>query len=162
MNITQQELLDLFEYDNGKLYRKVKTTNNFPAGKEAGYFHKSAGYRNVGINKEQYRTHRIIFMMHHGFVPEFIDHINNDKLDNRIENLRPATRRENNSNVKMRKDNTSGIKGVAWYPITKRWTVQIQHNRKKIRIGYFKDIELAELVAIEARDKYHGKFANHG
>jgi hypothetical protein len=54
-----------------------------------------------------------------------------------------------------------GVKGVNWNKSNKQWRVRVQVNKKRIHIGDFKDLELAELVAIEARNKYHGNFAKH-
>lgn len=90
------------------------------------------------------------------------DHINNKTDDNRIENMRLATVSENNQNARMRKDNTSGVKGVSWNKRDKVYAVAISVNGKRKIVGTFVDFELAELVANEARDKFHGKFANYG
>jgi hypothetical protein len=94
-------------------------------------------------------------------LPEFLDHIDGNTFNNCIENLRPATISQNNCNQVIRKDNTSGIKGVSWCKTWKKWKVRVQINRKRISFGYFKNLELAELVAIEARNKFHGNFAKH-
>ena len=83
-----------------------------------------------------------------------------NRNDNSIENLRPANSK-NQQNAKIRKDNKSGIKGVYWFAELKKWKVDIGVNGKRKYIGVFNDLELAELVAQEARDKYHGKFARH-
>jgi hypothetical protein len=99
--------------------------------------------------------------MHHGYLPYHVDHINGIKNDNRIENLRPASKAENSYNSKLKKNNTSGIKSVRWNKINKVWMVTLGVNGKAKYFGSFKDIELAELVAIEARNKYHGQFANY-
>jgi hypothetical protein len=61
----------------------------------------------------------------------------------------------------MPTNNTSGIKGVCWHKSTNRWYVQLQVNKKMKYLGIYEDIELAELVAIEARAKYHGEFARN-
>ncbi len=80
-------------------------------------------------------------------------------MDNRIENLRLATASQNMMNRKKFKNNRSGVTGVSWHKKSERWFVYIDANKKRKNIGYFDDFELAELVAIEARDLYHGKFA---
>jgi len=90
-----------------------------------------------------------------------IDHVNNDRADNRISNLREATYQENNENYKTPKTNKSGVKNVSWYKQLNKWVVSISIKGVKKTIGYFDDLEFAELVAIEARNKYRMEFANH-
>lgn len=75
--------------------------------------YKSAGYSIVRINGENYREHNCIYALHHGHWPvELVDHINNNKLDNRLENLRAASYSDNSCNRSMRSDNTLGYKGI--------------------------------------------------
>jgi hypothetical protein len=159
--ITQQLLKELFYYRDGELYWKFSVSRNVKAGAIAGTV-KGNGYRNIKIKSKQYLVHRIIFLYHHGYVPEFLDHINTNKLDNRIENLREATKEQNNRNCPKRKDNTSGIKGVHWDSATKKWLAKVAvGNGVQKYLGRYDDIELAQLVIEEARDKYHKEFAKH-
>jgi hypothetical protein len=156
--LTQEYLLNLFEYKDGNLFwknHKYKALN----GKKVGG--NRDGYVVTAIKKKPIYNHRIIFMMFRGYFPYHVDHINGNKSDNRIENLRAASKVENGYNRKISKNNTSGIKCVKWNKANKVWMVTIGVNKTIKYCGSFKDIELAELVAIEARDKYHGKFANH-
>lgn len=150
--ITQEKLNALFRYDNGFLYWRK---NN----KIAGWYDN--GYTRVSIESKQYLLHRIVFMMFHGYMPEFIDHIDEDRSNNRIANLRAATKSQNNSNVTRNILSFSGVKGVDWHKPLNKWRVRVAVNNKSISVGYFDDLDLAELVAIEARNKYHGDFANH-
>jgi hypothetical protein len=159
--MTDRELKELFDYADGKLFWKVDRRANKVKGAEAGRI-ASSGYRQITINGVLYRTHRLIWLFHHGFLPDFIDHINGNKLDNRIENLRPASKTENNRNAKLRQDSKSQVKGVSWSKEVKKWRVQVWACGKQRDFGCYEDIEFAELVAIEARNKYHGEFANHG
>lgn len=159
-SITKERLLELFEYRDGKIFFKFRSGSK-SAGKEAGSIQPN-GYKRVRIDRKSYAVHRIIFFMHYGFLPEFLDHINNDKLDNRFENLRPATISQNNHNIKIPKHNTSGVKGLTWDKNAKKWHAAIKLNGKKIYLGIFQDKELAELVICEARSKYHQGFANNG
>ena len=80
-------------------------------------------------------------------------------VHNRLENLREVTRSENQYNKGMCKSNTSGFRGVSWHKHSKSWVVRVCTKGKSKSIGYFKDLELAGLVADEARALHHGKFA---
>lgn len=152
------KLNDLFDYVDGKLFWKIRQGRSWP-GRLAGTAHK--GYRRISIDHKLYLTHRLIFMYHHGWLPTEVDHINGDTTDSRIENLRAATSIQNNANRKLRVNNTSGIKGVCWHKKVNQWFVQVSVNGTYVVRKYIKDLELAELVAVEARHKYHGEFARH-
>ena len=154
--ITQDYVKQLFEYRDGVLYWKVNK-GKVRLGQKAGTLNNN--YYRVQINGKQYRNHRIIFLMHHGFLPKHLDHIDGNKLNNKIENLREATHSQNMMNVKIKKNNTSGTKGVCFDKQRKKWLVRITIQNKDIHLGRFDDLELAELVAIEGRDKYHKSFA---
>jgi len=158
--ITYAELKELFEYKNGNLYQKAKTSKKVNIGDIAGCLSQS-GYRYITINFVQYLEHRIIFALHHGFMPEFIDHIDGNIANNCIENLRPSSHSQNMRNKKMYKSNVSGYKNVSWDNQTKKWRVQIRTDLGRKIIGRFDDIELADLVAMEARNKYHKEFARN-
>jgi len=158
--ITQQLIADTFEYKDGYLYWKKPFNPNKAnlIGKVAGSIHKT-GYQHITWMNKSHKAHRLIFMLHHGYLPDYLDHINNNRADNRIENLRPATHSENNFNASMAKNNTSGFRGVNWHKHSKSWVVRVCAKGKSKSIGYFDDLELAGLVADEARNLYHGKFA---
>ena len=164
--LTVDLLNHLFEYDKetGNLIWKIKPSSrghHVKAGDIAGTL-KSHGYICVGINYNSYRAHRLIFLMHKGYLPKTIDHINGDKLDNRIENLRAATVGQNQHNRKTNANNTSGYKGVSWSKALKKWTARITLERKTINLGYFSNVEEAAEVVRKAREELHGDFANHG
>lgn len=159
--LTQEFLNEIFEHKQGGIYWKTKTHKTIVIGKKAGR-RRPDGYMAVGIGGKIYKVHRIIFMMHHGYFPQTVDHINGIKDDNRIENLRAATFSENCLNRGLRPDNEAKAKGIRWCKNSKAWMVRVTVNKIRMFFGYHKDFELAELVAIEARDKYHKKFANHG
>jgi hypothetical protein len=158
--ITQQLIFEYFEYRDGNLYWKKSFNPNKTnlIGQLAGSIHKT-GYQHITWMGKSHKAHRLIFMFHHGYMPDFIDHINNVRNDNRIENLRAATRSENNFNASMCKNNKSGYRGVNWHKHSKSWIVRVMTHGKSKIIGYFKDLELAGLVADEARALHHGKFA---
>lgn len=159
-DITKEILNFLFNYKNGELYWNFSLSCKSPKGNIAGSI-KGDGYRRIGLNKKPYLAHRLIFMMHHGYLPKVVDHIDGNRQNNCIENLREATQSQNSHNQKLSIKNTSGYKNVRWNARKRKWFVNIRLNYKDIHIGYFKDIELADLVAQEARDKYHKEFARH-
>jgi hypothetical protein len=152
-------LNNLFEYKDGCLYRKVARTGNVNVGDKVGT--DCGHYLRLTINKKPYKVHRVIFFMHYGYLPEFIDHIDGNYKNNAIENLRPATIQENNRNQKLKDNNTSGSKNVTWNQTAKKWQVGFTMNKQYKYIGTYEDLELADLVATEARNKYFGKFARH-
>lgn len=160
--ITQQQVLELFEYRDGNLYWKVSTTNSITVGQIAGTATNDAGYKIVGIGGKTYRAHRIIFLYHHGYIPNKIDHIDGDRSNNKIENLRPATNEENSRNSKLSKINKSGVKGVCWASHVNKWLVQVRSGNSNKYLGLYDDLEVAKAVAIEARNKFHKEYANHG
>ncbi|EPR9081057.1 HNH endonuclease [Cronobacter dublinensis] len=162
-DISAEIVKSLLNYDRNtgaftwKKGRKPGTT-----GKAAGSSHHS-GYQIIGIYGISYMAHRLAWLIEYGEWPEaFIDHINGDKSDNRIENLRCADFSENRRNSKINKNNKSGIKGVSWNCEIKKWHARIWHQGNYKHLGFFSDIELAELVISEARIKFHGEFANLG
>ena len=155
--ITTQEIKSLFDYHDGTLYWKQDRGGNRCKGKAAGT--KNGRYLQIQLYAKAYKVHRLIFALFNGFWPNEIDHINGDAFDNRIENLRAATRSQNCQNTKTQHNNTSGVRGVCWHKRLKKWQVRIGNSAKRIHLGYFDNFELAELVAIEARVKYHGNFA---
>ena len=159
MNLSQALVRNLFDYHDGQLVRKVSMGRG-KAGDVAGSI-GSNRYLQLQINKRKYYVHRIVFLWHHGYLPELLDHIDGNPLNNRIENLRLATPAENIWNARTPKTNTSGAKGASWHKKSSKWQVRICINSKEKHIGLFEDFELAELVAIMAREKYHGDFAKH-
>lgn len=158
--ITQQMIADCFEYRNGLLYWKGVSHPNkqYMLNKPAGSIHKT-GYRHITWKGKPQKAHRLIFMLHHGYMPQEVDHINGDRQDNRIENLRAADRSQNQCNRGHLASNTSGYPGVSWHSKTAKWVVRVMKNGVSRCFGYFDDLELAGLVAAEARSLYHGAYA---
>ena len=158
--LTQNQVKSLFDYRDGKLFwKESRAKGKIKSGDEAGSI-GSRGYKRVTIGYKEYPLHKIIYLWHHGNIPNVIDHINNDSLDNRIENLRESNSLTNMYNRRIGSNNTSGCKNVSWNKKSNSWQVHIRSN-KKVRCWYVKDFELAELIAIEARCLYHKEFACH-
>lgn len=157
--ITTEYLKEHFIYKNGQLIRIKKVSNasklNHPIGKL-----NNCGYLEARIGHKLYRVHRLIWLWHGYKLPKLLDHENCIRTDNRIENLRPANRAQNEYNKPKRKDNTSGYRGVYWNKQSNKWRVRLKIDGKHTDFGQFNDIELAGLVAKEARSKFHGSFFN--
>ena len=158
--MTQEYAHSLFEYKDGSLYWKAQKAPHVKIGAKVGS-PAINGYESVMVDGRNWRIHRLVYLMQHGTLPEMIDHINGNRSDNRIENLRAADRQTNAYNQVMKRNNKSGIKGVSWNNDRQKWAVRVNHNKKTYQ-KYVQDLELAELVAIEMRDKLHQQFANHG
>jgi hypothetical protein len=151
--ITQERLKELFDYKDGiLLVREGKPRKITPITKH----HRYMRIRADGV---VYFLHRLIFLFHKGYLSKVIDHIDNDRNNNRIENLREATQQQNCLNRVTHKNNKSGAKNVHFDKGVKKWCVGLYIKGKRKVIGYFEDFELAELVAIEARNKFFGSFA---
>jgi hypothetical protein len=155
----QQKIREYFDYSDGVLYWKTKTAHCVKIGQPAGTLDKRTGYHRVRVDSKFQKTHRVIFLYHHGYLPDFVDHIDGNKTNNKIENLRGATFSQNCMNQKISTRNTSGTKGVMWHKRDKKWFVQLRVNSKCHSFGYYEDKELAELVAIEATNKLHKEFS---
>lgn len=152
---------ECFEYREGRLYWKISKRGTKGVGSVAGRF-TSRGYLQVHFDGKTYMGHRIIFLLHHGYLPEQVDHINGDTKDNRIENLRAASASQNGQNKKIASNNTSGCKGVNFNKNKNMWMVNLRLHKHRHFLGYYRDKELADLVASSFREKYHGEFCNHG
>lgn len=89
-----------------------------------------------------------------------VDHINGNKLDNNVNNLRYATKRENSRNAKLSKANTSGVKGITFDKKSKKWLAQIMINGRNIYIGRFRNIEDAKQARVNKANIAFGEFVN--
>lgn len=135
--MNQAEVRRIFRYEDGKLFWNIKPSWGVNEGDEITTQDKD-GYIVVKYKGKSYKCHRIIFLYHHGYMPENrIDHINHRILDNKIENLREVSHQCNLRNSKQRKDNKSGIKGVGWHKDSNRWQSSVVVNRKTIYLGVY-------------------------
>jgi hypothetical protein len=160
-NLNQDYFNTIFQYKDGNLYWKQRPALCLKVGSLAGTLKKHDPYKRVQVAKKNLLQHRVIFFMHHGYLPDLIDHIDGNRLNNRIENLREATYSQNAINKKLGSNNKSGYKNVCWNKKSRKWTVTLKVDGKIINIGGFDDVELAGLVAQEARNKYYKDFARH-
>ncbi len=141
IDMTPDELKSILHYDpeTGLLTRKT-ASNKYGIGHVPGWRHDN-GYIKISIKKKMDYAHRIAWAIHFGKWPEKkIDHINRDRGDNRIVNLRLADDSQNAANQSLRSDNTSGKKGVTWNKIKRKWQAQIQFRGKR-KAGYFDSID---------------------
>ena len=159
--MTPEIVRELFDYRDGRLYWKVKPSRKIHAGAEAGHINPN-GYLRILFRGKPYSAHRLVFLWHHGYLPEFVDHINGRRTDNRIENLRPATRVQNQQNSRKPRNNTSGVKGVYWSRAAKKWQTQCRVNGTKYYLGRFVELTDAARAVRLFREKHHGAFTNHG
>jgi len=154
--ITQDRLKKLFDYDpEGWLIRRstglrVKCSPT-----------KGQRYLRVFVDGKPRSLHRMIYIWHFNEPENNIDHIDGDRSNNRIENLRQVTQQENCLNRKHCSTSKSPYKNVYWHQAMNKWTVVMKVNGDRKQFGYYDDLELADLVAMEARDKFHGQFARH-
>lgn len=156
-------LREVFFYPppTGELYWKVDKAMRTRVLDKAGSLNPN-GYLTVMVDGKSYKVHRIVFSIRHGveLSPDIeIDHINGDKSDNSIDNLRSATRAENNRNIGLTRANNSGLKGAHWHKKAKKWCSNLTHNKKNIHLGLYDTKEEAALAYNEAAKRLHGEFA---
>lgn len=161
MDISQKRARELFKYVNGNLFWRHSQNNQIKAGDLCGYI-GNYGYRFVGVDGRRCAVHRIIFILNFGYAPEEVDHIDGDTFNNNKDNLRACSRAQNTQNAKIRKDNTSGVKGVDWNKASKKWRGRITAFGVTKNLGLFDKIKDAELVVNSERVRLHGEFANFG
>lgn len=147
------------DYFKDRDSRICATWNSRYAGKSAGHL-KSNGYVTIAVLSVSFKAHRLAWVFEYGEWPTIgLDHINLDRADNRICNLRLATDSQNQANTAARIDNTSGQKGVCWNTRDRRWVVQIQVRGRGIRVGNFKNLEDAVAAYRKAAIAHFGEFA---
>lgn len=151
----------LFKYKDGHLYWRDTPGRAAFKSKKAGRS-TPYGYISIEIDGIPHQAHRLVWIYHFGTTKKFIDHIDGNRSNNKIDNLRLCDRFENAHNRKRCKRNKTGVKGVRVRPDNGRYEVRIAVRNKRLVLGSYDDLELAELVMVMAREKYHGSFANHG
>ncbi len=154
--LTAEYLRSILHYDQetGIFTRKVRTAHRVKAGDVAGC-PDGRGYLQIRVCSRKYRAHRLAWLHVYGEWPEDqLDHINRNRSDNRISNLREVTNKQNGQNASKRSDNKSGHPGVYWDKQKSKWRALITHNQKDIHLGYFENLEDA-VAARKAAEKLY-------
>jgi hypothetical protein len=160
--LTQKTLLENFRYDEttGNLYWKVKRANTTDLSKPISAKDRH-GYivvcTKLSGKVKNYGVHRLIWMMAYGVTPKNIDHIDGDRTNNKILNLRDVTHQQNMMNKKRKCDSGSAYKGI--YKVKNSWIAEITFMEKRHYLGSFKTAQEAGLAYAEASKKLHGNFA---
>ena len=152
----------LFTYDpeTGRISWKISGRRRTVGG-QAGAV-RGSGYRQIRLKQGVLCEHRVAWFLYYSVLPECqIDHINRDKADNRIKNLRLALKNEadNMQNLGLRKDNSTGISGVRWHKTSKKWEARILVAKKYVYLGVFSNLFDAACARKAAELEYF-TFAN--
>lgn len=167
-----------YDADTGKLYWKERPASMFKSGRygpeseakrwnaknagaEAFTALTDAGHAHGTIFDVKHRAHRVVWKLIYGEEPISIDHINGNPKDNRLENLRAVTHKENMRNQKMRSTNSSGHQGVRWVTRLSKFRAQICVDGRPRHLGVFDNLDAA-LAARKEAERKHGFHANHG
>lgn len=161
-HLSVRELREVLAYDaeTGEFTWRKKVSDKTVVGARAGT--KSNGYVHISVGKHMYSGHRLAWAFVHGeWAPNNfdIDHINGSRADNRIANLRIATRGQNLCNMPIRQDNTSGTKCVSWVKRSNKWLVKIGVDGRYVHVGHFEDKAEAVAAYRAAVVRLHGEFA---
>lgn len=148
----------LFSYnqETGKIFWKINSGRAF-IGHEAGTT-VTGGYRRVLINKKSYAVHKIVWWFEYGTWSKELDHIDRNKTNNVITNLREATRSENCLNKIIQANNSSGIKGVHYCKTRAKWKVQMRKKGKCTIQRYFETKDEAVMFRKTNEQEYYGEF----
>jgi hypothetical protein len=146
---------ELFEISKDfQLIRKIKRASNADVGSNAGWYDN--GYYRLKIDQKPYLVHRIIYLMLTGEYPECVDHIDGDSMNNNINNLRPATKKQNRWNCRSNNGSQTGVKGV--YVDGKKYKALVSANGERYYLGMYDTIEQAKVVVdkkyIELQSEY--------
>lgn len=164
LGVTLDELKAIVHYDpeTGLFTRLVASGARWPAGPVPGSVDRH-GHVRLGILRGTFQGHRVAWFYMTGEWPALgIDHRNRVPNDNRWDNLRLATKSENGANEGLRKNNTSGFKGVTWSKVAGKWMAQIRTHGKKRYLGHYVDPADAAEAYRQAAAKHYGEFACDG
>lgn len=163
-SLNVSKLSDLYQYDpdTGVFHWKVNRGKTVKAGDPAGCVGE-LGYVQLRLDNKTIKGHRVAWCLYYWEEPSMdIDHKNGNRADNRISNLRLATDGENMYNTTTPKNNTSGVKGVAWNERKGKWVARVSVGKVRKFLGYFEGLQEAADAVQSFRLVNHGEFANDG
>jgi len=159
-DLTAEFVRSILDYDpqTGTLTWKVNHAARARKSQVAGKT-SVRGYVSVGINGHVYLAHRLAWLIMTGEWPNHsVDHKFGQTVDNNWNTLRPANQSENGANSKLRRDSSSGFKGVSWSKSKRRWRAHVTKNYKHHHLGYFDTPEEAYNAYCTAARELHGEF----
>lgn len=140
---------------NGEFIWLIQPNGRVPVGSVAGHA-RPDGYIQIGFEGHPFLAHQLAWLHTHGVLPRAeIDHIDGDRSNNRLHNLREATHIENMQNKATYKNNTSGYTGVYWNDKTCKWHASIRVNGQMIHLGNFRDLRQAVAIRANAKAEHH-------
>lgn len=153
--LTAERLRELFHYNpETGLFTRLVNVGRFTAGTVQTCI--GGGYIVFRVDNRLYRAHRLAWLYTYGVFPsQCIDHIDGDRANNAINNLRDIPESGNFQNRGMRAGNKSGYAGVSWDSQTQNWAAQIMKNRKTVRLGRFESAEEASAAYQRAKAEIH-------
>lgn len=143
-----KEMMETFFYKDGALFYK-KDRGKMKAGQRAGTRCEKSPYRVITLNGEKFMEHRVIFFICNGYWPKVVDHINRDKFDNRIENLRGVTVSQNSFNVSNKPTGARLHKSG-------KWEAYASVDKKFKSLGYFNCETAAKMASAKFKIKISG------
>lgn len=158
MTHTQADVLREYNYEpaTGMLRAFSPSRKAYPwrpTGKNKRYL---SGY----VAGKTIYLHQAVFLYHHGYLPEQVDHLDRDTANNRIENLRPATNAENQYNGKRKANNRSGFKGVAYCKgYVHPWRARIVVDKRVVELGRYPTPEQASAAYLDGAKRFAKAFA---
>jgi len=159
--ITQSELKRLLDYNpsNGVFTWKARRCG-VRVGKRAGTISAVNGYERIGVKESHHLSHRLAWLYVHGYWPTAeIDHVDRNRTNNRIDNLREATRSENQQNKPVYRNSKTGVKGVNWHKQHRKYIASIQIKKTRKFLGLFGTISEAAAARRVAAEQLHKQFA---
>lgn len=162
--ITAEKLREVLDYDpvTGEFTWRAKVSDKTVVGRKAGTVTGGGRYY-IGMFRKHYLAHRLAWLHVHGEWPVLdVDHVNGDTLDNRIVNLRLATKTQNQGNRKISHNCKSGLKGVEWHPQSGKWRARMTRDGKSRHIGLYARKEDAHAAYVREAERFFGDFACDG
>lgn len=161
--LTAEELKNRLHYDQTTgIFTWIKSKRTTLIGTVAGGMSRPDGYIRISIKYKPYFAHKLAWLYVNGVWPsEQLDHINHDKTDNRIDNLREVSHRENHLNQPLSKNSTTGLHGVSFHKRANKYEARIKVGGKSLYLGSFKTANEAYAARKNADSKY-GFHPNHG